>query len=78
MKGGGKLVNKNSPLNEQIEYIRSCGTTCTPRQVAKILGGNPYYYNTAAKNGTLDLEYTWHGRNLVIYTESVVKRLTGG
>ena len=69
---------RSAPMADPVAYIRSCGPTCSPRQAAKVLGGNPYYYNIAAKNGTLDLEHTWRGRNLIIYTESVVKRLTGG
>ena len=61
--------------NEQVEFLRKCGPTCSPAQVASVLGGNAYYYNLAAKNGTLDLEFTWRGRNLRIYTESVIKKL---
>ena len=71
-------MTQKMTLDDAIDYIRSCGPTCTPRQASKVLHSNPYYFNVAAKNGTLDLEYTWHGRNLIIYTESIVNRLRGG
>ena len=61
--------------NEQVAFLRKCGPTCSPRQLAEVLGGNPYYYNVAAKDGTLDFDFMWRGRNLRIYTESVIKKL---
>lgn len=61
-----------------IKKLRDFGPTCSPRQLASVLGGNPYYYNIAAKEGRLGYEYTWHGVNLRIYTESVIKKLQGG
>ena len=63
--------------NEQVDFLRKCGPTCSPRQLAQVMGGNPYSYNIAAKNGTLDYDFTWHGVNLRIYTESVIKKLLG-
>lgn len=61
--------------NEQVAFLRECGPTCSPRQLAEVLGGNPYYYNVAARNGTLGFDFDWRGRNLRIYTESVIKKL---
>lgn len=61
--------------DEAVAFLRSCGVTCSPRQLAKVMGGQPYYYNVAARNGKLDYEFTWHGVNLRIYTESVIKRI---
>lgn len=61
--------------NDQIAYLRKIGPTCSPRQLAEVLGGNPFYYNLAAKDGTLDFDFMWRGRNLRIYTESVIKKL---
>ena len=68
---------KSAKVYEKVEFLRKCGTTCSPRQLATVLGGNPYYYNIAAKNGKLDYDFTWHGQNLRIYTESVIRRITG-
>lgn len=61
--------------NEQVDFLRKCGPTCSPKQLADVLGGNAYYYNVAAKNGTLEFEFMWRGRNLRIFTESVIKKL---
>ena len=63
--------------NEQVAFLRRCGPTCSPRQLAEVLGGNPYYFNVAARNGTLGYDFEWHGRNLRIFTESVIKKLLG-
>lgn len=63
--------------NEQVAFLRRCGPTCSPRQLAEVMGGNPYYYNKAARNGTLGYDFEWHGRNLRIFTESVIKKLLG-
>ena len=61
-----------------VEKLRSFGVTCSPRQLASVLGGQPYYYNVAARNGDLQFEYMWRGKSLRIYTESVIKKITGG
>lgn len=71
-------MNKQSSRDEQVAFLRACGPTCSPRQLAQVMGGNPYYYNMAARNGTLVYEYEWRGRNLRIFTESVIKKLVGG
>ena len=62
---------------ESINYLRTCGPTCSPGQLALAIGGNPNGFTVMAKKGELDYEFTWHGRNLRIYTESVIKRLEG-
>lgn len=73
------MMRKNrGTLEEQVALLRGYGTTCTPRELSQAIGGQPYYYNMAARNGTLGFEFTWHGRCLRIYTESVIKKLTGG
>lgn len=51
--------------------------TISPSQLAKVAGGDPYYYNLAAKDGKLDLPHMWRGRNLRIWKEPVI-RLIGG
>ncbi len=71
------MKNRFKTKDEQIVFLRGCGATCSPRELAQVLGGNPYYYNVAAKNGTLGYDHEWHGRNLRIFTESVIKRLYG-
>ena len=76
--GGETLSLKNSSREEQAKFLRACGPTCSPRQLAHVLGGQPYYYNMAAKNGTLEFDSFWRGRNLRIYTEDVIKKITGG
>ncbi len=72
------VKSKHNTREEQVVFLRSCGPTCSPRELSKVLGGNPYYYNMAAKNGTLGYDHEWHGRNLRIFTESVIKRIVGG
>lgn len=65
-------------VEEQVTALRGFGPTCSPRQLAGIIGGQPYYYNVAARNGTLGFEFVWRGNHLRIFTESVIKKLTGG
>lgn len=61
---------------EAVEFLKTRGATCSPGEAAAVLGGQPYEYNVRAKNGKLDLDYTWHGRSLRIYTASVLSKLT--
>lgn len=63
---------------EEVEFLRSCGPTCSPRELAQVLGGQPYQYNVRARNGTLGFDFEWRGHCLRIYTESVIKRILGG
>lgn len=70
-------ARKFESRSEQVAFLRKCGPTCSPSQLAEVLGGNPYYYNVAARNGTLDFEFMWRGRNLRIFTESVISKLLG-
>ena len=60
-----------------IELLRSCGATCSPTILAKAIGGSPYYYNLAARDGTLQFPHIWRGRNLRIFTEPVIRILKG-
>lgn len=63
---------------EKIDWLESIpGEMISPAQLAKVTGGRPYYYNYSAKNGTLNLPHEWHGRNLRIWKEPVI-RLIGG
>ena len=59
-------------------FLRSLPSeTISPRELAKVAGGDPYSYNLAAKEGRLDLPHLWRGRNLRIWKEPVI-RLIGG
>ena len=70
------LRKKTSALENAVERLKSFGPVCSPKQLASVLGGQPYYFNVAAKNGTLDYDFYWSGRALKIYTESVIKKIT--
>ena len=69
---------KAKTTEEAVFRLKELGPTCSPRQLAGILGGQPYYFNQAAKNGVLGYEHTWSGNRLKIYTESVIQKITGG
>ena len=60
-----------------IERLREFGPTCSSRQLASVLGGQPYYYNVQAQKGILPFQFFWRGRALRISTESVIKFLKG-
>lgn len=60
---------------EAIAFLRQCGPTCSPRQLARAIGGQPYYYNQAARNGELRFEFFWRGKALRVYTEDVIKKI---
>ena len=63
---------------EKIAWLRSLPKSMiSPHELAKVTGGDPYAYNLAAKNGKLNLDHEWHGRNLRIWKEPVI-RLLGG
>lgn len=63
---------------EKIDWLRGLpGEMISPRQLAVVTGGDAYYYNMSAKEGKLNLPHEWHGRNLRIWKEPVI-RLIGG
>ena len=63
---------------EKIDWLQDLpGEMISPKQLAVVTGGRPYYYNHAAKEGKLNLPHEWHGRNLRIWKEPVI-RLIGG
>lgn len=49
----------------------------SPRELAALVGGNPYSYNISAREGHLGLQYVFAGNRLKISTASVLKYLTG-
>lgn len=65
--------------DERIALLRdSPGETVPPRIVAKVLGGDPYWYTVAAKSGQLDIPHFFRGRNLRIYKQPLIRLLTEG
>lgn len=64
---------------EKLDWLRSLDReTISPKELAMIEGtGHPFDYNCAAKAGRLELPHVWHGRNLRIWKEPVI-RLLGG
>lgn len=66
-----------SKTEAAIEKLREFGPTCSSRELASVLGGQPYYYNVQAKKGILPFQFIWRGRALRISTESVIKFLKG-
>ena len=63
---------------EKIQFLREQGETISPSTLARVIGGNPYLYNLAAKDGTLTFPHMWRGRNLRIFTQPVINLLQGG
>lgn len=61
---------------EAVARLRSFGPTCSPRQLASVLGSQPYYYNMAARNGDLPFKHCFMGQLLKISTESVISFIT--
>lgn len=65
--------------DERIAFLMSLPEeTLSPRELSRVLGGDPYSYNLQAKAGTLTLPYVWRGRNLRIFRAPVLKLLQGG
>jgi hypothetical protein len=66
---------------EKIAWLRGLpGETISPHQLAKAIGGDPYAYNIAAKDGKLDRELIPHmfrGRNLRIFKEPIIQLIEG-
>lgn len=64
---------------EKLEWLRNLPReTISPTELVRITGhGNPYYYNCAARDGKLSLPHEWHGRNLRIWKEPVIKLIGG-
>ena len=63
---------------QKVEWLKGLpGEMISPSQLAKVTGGRPYYYNHSAKQGKLNLPHEWHGRNLRIWKEPVIKLIGG-
>ena len=74
VKGGEKV--KAATTKEAVSRLREFGPTCSPKQLASVLGGQPYRFTVLARNGKLPYDHEWHGEWLRIFTESVIKRIT--
>mgnify|MGYP006958208518 CR=1 FL=1 len=62
---------------EKVAWLKSLpGEMISPAQLAKVTGGRPYYYNYAAREGKLNLPHEWHGRNLRIWKQPVIKLIS--
>jgi hypothetical protein len=63
---------------EKVAWLESLpGEMISPRQLAKVTGGDPYYYNLAAREGKLNLPHEWHGTWLRIWKQPVIKLISG-
>lgn len=63
---------------EKLEYLKTMEReTLNPTELAMLLGGRPFLYNTMAKDGTLRLPFIWRGRNLRIFKQPVLDLLNG-
>ena len=66
---------------EKIAWLRSLPReTISPCQLAVVTGGDPYYYNVAAKAGKLSQEtmpHYWAGRNLRFWKEPIINLIGG-
>ena len=63
---------------EKIDWLRSMDKVMiSPRELAMVTGGSAYAYNICAKEGRLNLPHEWHGRNLRIWKEPVIKLIGG-
>ena len=63
---------------EKVAWLESLpGEMISPAQLAVVTGGDRYTYNCSAREGKLNLPHEWHGRNLRIWKQPVI-RLIGG
>ena len=64
---------------ERIALLKSHpDETLSPALLARIIGGNPYAYTLAAKEGKLTLPYIWRGRNLRVFRVPMLRLLEVG
>lgn len=65
--------------DECIAYLKGLPKeTISPTELSRVIGGNPYVYNLAAREGLLTLPYIWRGRNLRIFKEPLLRLLENG
>ena len=62
---------------EKVAWLKSLpGEMISPAQLAVVTGGDRYTYNCAAREGKLNLPHEWHGRNLRIWKQPVIKLIS--
>lgn len=65
--------------DERIAYLNGIPEeTISPKQLAAVIGGNPYGFNLSAKAGKLKIPHEWRGRNLRIYKEPLLRLIEHG
>ena len=65
--------------SDRIQYLENLNReTISPSELAMLLGGRPFAYNCAAREGTLTLPHIFRGRNLRIFRQPVLDLLKGG
>ena len=65
--------------DERIAYLKGLPKeTISPTELSRVIGGNPYVYYLAAREGLLTLPYIWRGRNLRIFKEPLLRLLENG
>ena len=63
---------------DQVEaWLEEGKVNISPRELAALIGGNPYSYSISAKNGHLGIPYVYAGRNLRISLMGVKHYLLG-
>ena len=63
---------------EKLDWLQSLPQeTISPAQLTAVIGGDPYGYNLAAKEGKLELPHLWRGRNLRIWKNPVIELIGG-
>lgn len=65
--------------SERIQYLENLDReTISPSELAMLLGGRPFAYNMAARDGSLSLPHIFRGRNLRIFRQPLLDLLKGG
>ena len=63
---------------DRIKFLETLDReTISPSELAMLLGGRPYSYTVAAKEGTLTLPHVFRGRNLRIFRQPLLDLLKG-
>ena len=64
--------------SECIQFLEDLDReTISPTELSWLLGGRPFTYNRAAREGTLTLPHIFRGRNLRIFRQPVLDLLKG-
>lgn len=59
---------------EKVEFLKNIPSeTISPKVLSLVVGGDPYSFNLAARDGKLDLPHFWAGSHLRIWKGPVIK-----